>query len=151
MIPPEHPAELKAAVTLIAEGDADAVIESLRLMGVPSGTPLPASFVLGLAAALRVKTWERQGIFIHFEAGLPDSRRLLVDLFTRLFTSAVDDLKAFGFGLWYWVLELATSRLAWSGASEIGSDILVGDVNEEMFVETLANFLWANRHGGKNE
>ncbi|MGD0463885.1 MAG: hypothetical protein ABSB74_15470 [Tepidisphaeraceae bacterium] len=143
------PPELKHAIVRQAESDADAVIRLLDVSGIPRGTPMPSSFLLGLAAALRVNTWEDQGIFSHCEAGLPDARHLLVDLFRRVFECGVDELKVFGYGLCYWVLELATSRLAWSGASVIGADIIIGEVDEDMFVETLAQFVWANRHGGK--
>jgi len=147
VIPQEHPAELIAAVMSMAKDDADAVIECLKLMGIPSGTLLPAGFLLGLAAILRVIVWEDQGILIHLESGLPDARQLLRDLFTPVFRNAIDDLIRFGFGVWYWVLELRTTRMAWGGANMIGADVLVGEVNEEIFVETLAQFLWVHRHG----
>jgi hypothetical protein len=104
---------------------------------------------LALGAVLRLKKWEDQGIFIHFEAGLPDSTKLWVDLLTLIFKNAVADIQVFAVGLSAWVLELATTRLAWNGMRLIGADMVLGDLDEDSSVEAIAQFLWANRHGGK--
>jgi hypothetical protein len=81
----DYPSELADAVARQAESDADAVIEFLQSVGLFPGTPIPRSFLLALGAVLRLKKWEDQGIFIHFEAGLPDSTKLWLDLLTLVF------------------------------------------------------------------
>src|SRR5689334_13345760 len=82
----------------LAASDAEAVAEFFRTLGLlrhPSSPPqallLPSETLLGIGLALRLRTWELNGIAVHLEAGLPSADELFA--FVRRFLSG-PELKA---------------------------------------------------------
>jgi hypothetical protein len=43
------------------------------------------------------------------------------------------------------VLRLSAERFAWSGPPEVGADIALDEAHEDILLEALADFLWAQR------
>lgn len=144
------PADLVRAVALDAARDAESVAHFLDALGKTSvgrwlsqkPVRLPANFLLGLGAALRLLTWEQQGIQVHREAGLPSAREALRDAF-----HAVTDPEAATRTqrLTARVLRLFVEHFAWNGRLELDAEVTLGEAEEELVLDTLADFLWAHR------
>jgi hypothetical protein len=140
----DFPAEMVTAVAVEATRDADRVglfLDHLGLEGTPEKPlPLPAGFLLHLGAALRLLTWEAQGFFSHRQAGLPEAQQAIRDAFRSLANPDADPTE-----LCVAVLRLSVDRFAWSGPSDLGADIALDETQEDALLETLADFLWAQR------
>jgi hypothetical protein len=139
------PTDLVNAVAASAARDADAVGLFLRELGL-SATPeqprrLPVSFLLHLAAALRLLAWETQGFCFHHAAGLPAARQAIHDAFRTL-----HDPDAHPSELCVSVLRLTLERFAWNGPRDLQTDIALDDLSDEAALDVLAEFLWASRH-----
>ena len=42
-------------------------------------------------------------------------------------------------------LSFCLEKISWQGLDYLGTDVLVGEIDEEDFLDGLAEFLWANR------
>jgi hypothetical protein len=138
----DFPVEMVAAVAANAERDAECVGQFLNHLGL-TATPekplsLPRGFLLHLGSALRLLIWEARGFFFHSEAGLPDARQAICDSF-RLLSDPDGDATPFCIA----VLRLSIERFGWSGPPELGADVALGEAEEELLLEALADFLWA--------
>ncbi len=45
------------------------------------------------------------------------------------------------------VLQVWIDNFAWDGPELLGADIVVGHVDEDVFVDVMAEFVWKYRHG----
>jgi hypothetical protein len=151
----QYPPDLLDAVTRDAESDAERVFEFLDVIGVrPSGegadgipVKLPAYFLLRLAAALRLCTWEQKGLLIHQEAGLPSANDALRELGRSIAAPGpLQQEKQAADQLSQGVLRVAMNSLAWGGRVYFDADLAVGDADEDRLVEAMADLLWAHRH-----
>jgi hypothetical protein len=143
----DFPAEMVAAVSVDAARDADRVcafLTELRLSGT-ADKPLrmPAAFMLHLGAALRLLSWEAQGIFVHREAGLPDAWQAIRDA-----VHSLQDREADPTPLCVAILRLSVDRFAWHGLRDLGGDVTVDDLTDDAALDSLAEFLWATRRDG---
>lgn len=126
------------------------VLRNTRLASSGSeGQPkaeLPAGFLLELAAALQLGVWEHEGLRPHLPDGLPTFSQADADLAARV----SEDWEAMrapeAAALSRRVLELYVERFAWEGPELLGSDVVVGDVDEDAFVDALAEYVWSHRH-----
>jgi hypothetical protein len=136
--------EMISAVIANAERDAVCVhqfLKQLRLAGTPKRpVALPRGFLLYLAAALRLLAWERGGLFLHREVGLPGAQQAIGDAF-RWLAEPDTDVTAFCIS----VMKLSMERFAWSGLCEIRTDVAIDEAHEELLLDALADFLWAHR------
>jgi hypothetical protein len=138
----DFPPEMIAAAQLAGGRDADRVAVFLNRLGLRATPekpmPMRAWFLLHLAAALRILEWEAQGFFFHREAGLPNAKQALRDAFITLRDPAAADPTEF-----CWSVQcLSLERFAWSGPTDLGADIAMDDVEEDLLLEALADFLW---------
>jgi hypothetical protein len=154
------PSDLVRAVAEDAALDADRVgcfLDELlgRCGAAAEGRPplrLPPDFLLELAAGLRLLAWEAGGLRCHREAGLPPAQQALRDAFRWLKPAAAAPETGDGpERLMPRVLALFIERLAWNGRVEWGADIALGEAEEDVLAEVVANFLWAHRHDLGNE
>lgn len=147
---PNFPSDLVLAVARSAERDAELIGLFLdTYSATPAGRwlvdrpmRLPAAFLLGLGASIRIALWERSGIHIHRAAGLPSAREALHDVLR----SPLDpDAAARTASLPARVFGLFINHFAWSGCLELNADVTLGEADEETLLEALADFLWAHR------
>ena len=147
---PEIPVDLITVVAEEAARDADRVDLFLRSFGPEGSTnppsPLPAAFLLELAAALRLLVWEDCGLSTHLDAGLPPSRQALREV---LLTPAAPEVTPgpLNESLAYRVMVLFAERFAWAGREELDVDVAMGEADEDALLDALADFLWDNRPG----
>ncbi|WP_157369877.1 hypothetical protein [Zavarzinella formosa] len=147
----EHPPELIRFVSDEAERDADEVIQLLTVAGL---TPLPGEtahfppgMLLDLAAFVRLRRWEASGLSISREARLPSAAAVLWHVINYL-TAAVGDPSALSVAGDFAkvVFDLAVTGCAWTARPELGADILLDVIDEDLLVETFAQLLWTFRH-----
>ena len=141
------PDELLTAVAIDGARDGDGVGIFLSYLGI-RGTPekpvqLPREFLLDLAAALRLLVWEAQGFFFHIEAGLPEAQEAIGDVFRRL--SEHDFVPT---RISVQVLRLFVERFAWTGQQNLGADMVLDELTDDVALDALAEYLWASRHAG---
>jgi hypothetical protein len=153
LIPSEIPLGLVQSLTVDASEDADNVALFLRYLGLApcdrneSDPPIsfPAWFLVELAAALRIWLWEANGLRIHLDAGLAPARELLLGVFCRAKEVANGHASSNATPLMNRVLGLSVDRLAWSARRDLGADVVLGEADEDILVETLANLIWTHR------
>ena len=142
---PDFPPDLIQAVARDAARDADRVGLFLGALGLAPPLPLPAAFLLGLGAALRLLLWEQDGIDAHRRAGLPPARQALRDVFRAAAGQADPGTAEQAKALPGRVLALFIEHFAWAGRAELGADLTLGPADEDALLEGLADFLWAHR------
>jgi hypothetical protein len=145
--PDDSVVDLIAAIIADASDDAHLVADFLEAHGV-HGDPaqpitIPADVLLGLAAALRLREWERLGLRIHLDHGLPAADRALADVLGSLVGTAVVDTE-----LPTRVMAVSVARLSWHGATDWRAAIVLDRLDDEASLDALAEFLFAHRHKG---
>jgi hypothetical protein len=104
---------------------------------------LPYDFLLGLGTAMRLWVWELNNVRIHLDAGLPPAYDAMLGAFRSVSDpDAAARLRALRTELH----ALIVKRFAWNGRPEFDAEIILGDVNEDDLVESVAQFLWSRRH-----
>ena len=140
------------AVVREAERDAVAVAELLSDLGFRRPSPgslplrLPAAFLLGVGAAMRLFRWEERGVQIHRTAGLGAAGEVLCEVVRRTAPPSAQEPDPAVARLLLTVFELAVQWMAWEGQPVLGADVVVGGVDDEdAFVEALTQLCWARR------
>jgi hypothetical protein len=138
------PSEMVNAIKADALRDADRVGQYLRSLGLSGSRDkplwLPERFLYFLGAALRLLDWETKGFFHHAEAGLPKASEAIDAAIQSL-----EDPNADPTELCVRVMRLSVERFAWNGPAELGVDVSLGEAEEDLLLEALADYLWANR------
>ena len=140
------PNDLVRFVADDAARDANRVaifLDVLGLQACPSKPiTLPAGFLLDLGAALRLLLWERNGLRVHRDAGLPSAHEAIVSTF-----KGITNPNSCAWGeLSLRVLVLSVEHFAWSARFELEADILLDTPEEEAALDAMAQFLWDHRH-----
>jgi hypothetical protein len=120
-----------------------------------SGCALPANsstltrahgVLMNMAAALRIRSWERAGLRPQLPADLPSSSEAFRNLVPEVVgspegTPVVPELSAKVFRTWL-------QRFSRSSRAALSTDVMLPTktVSQEDLLEALADFLWANRH-----
>jgi hypothetical protein len=132
---------------LVCEAERDAVLVGEFLIArLKRPICLPKMFLLDLAAVLRMMEWERVGINLHLQAGLPCGSQALDDLMAAAVGHAgpgAEYLKT----LRYRLAVLFFQSFAWVAGIELGADVTLEPADGDVFLEGLADFLWACRPG----
>jgi len=100
-------------------------------------------FLLELAAVVQLRLWEDTGLTIHIDAGLPTADAACKELERR---SKAGDADFAGIDLWRNVNRVWTRHCAWHGEEILGAEILLTEIDADVLVDALADFLWQNRH-----
>ena len=144
----ELPDPLIRAVVRNAYRRADLATAALNATGLfESEAPrLPAAFLLEFSAVIELGVWERQGLRKHLDVDLPTFQEAAADLAARALNgpAAFEDPK--DAPLSGRVLQVWVEHFAWDGPELIGADVVVGDFDDDDFVEVLADFVWTHRH-----
>lgn len=145
----DQPELLIRAIAQKAEWTAELTVAGLCRLGVasrPEEIRLPNACLLELGSVLQIGAWEGQGLL----------QRLAVDLPT--FQAAREDLanRCVSFPESFWTTEIPAltrrvlrawiDNFAWSGPELLGADVLVDTIEEDLFVERLAEFLYSIRN-----
>jgi len=138
------PAELIDAVRGEAEASADRVAAFLYSAGWRPGQPLRCTEegLLALDAALRLLDWEARGVTAHRAAGLPDAESALNDAVASLLGREVAGSAA---RLGVSVLAVFAERMAWGAGKELAAQVELGEVDEDVLVDAVADLIWKTR------
>ena len=145
----EYPSELIQFVADGASQDAADVAELLTRAGVAPGPDrtigIPPGILLDLGAVVRLRRWEKAGIYAHLEEGLLSASAAFRSVIDMLTTAGEEpNSLALAGGLASRVLGVRVLRFSWAGPSELDAEILLDTPTEEDFIDILAKFLWAN-------
>jgi hypothetical protein len=137
------PPELVSFAISEAERDADCVKAFLRGLRLePPHDWLPADFLLNLASAIRLWRWERSGITIHLQEGLPCATKALG---TAIASYIRPDAFSESWHARIW--SLTCDRLAWSARELLDVTVVIDDASgDNELVEALARFAWLHRN-----
>jgi hypothetical protein len=142
------PQEVASAIARDAESDADAVADFLDILGLTASTRLPGRLFVGLAAGLRLLTWETEGYSVHRAMGLPPAAEVIRDVIERA-ADPDDDRQDFIIAtLWAVVIGVKEMFFAWEAPSFFDSEVLLGELPEDDLINALASLCWANRNIG---
>jgi hypothetical protein len=134
----EYVKTVLGAVISHADFCADLTIAGLRSLGVlpPAGTKLANP--------------ELRGNTQHIAAGLPSYRDAITKLADRAALGPKEFAASTESALQVRVMTFWLRNFAWDGRSTMGADILLDCVDEETFLDLLAEFLWSNRRQIEN-
>lgn len=146
------PPEVAYATCQLAEEAAQRTVAILRSGVIPSSgqATLPAALLLEIAALSTLIAWEERGDFEHLGEAAPDIDVLKQDFLDRCgggFKS-FDDPKHTPISSL--MMKLFTENFAMEGPARLGAKLAMPQLDEESFIEELAEFLWANRHSLAN-
>jgi len=135
------PPDLIQAVICGAEVDAILVHGYLNALGVTpdetAKTPLPMRWALDLGAALRINSWERNGLW-GSDLGLPTGREAL----RTVIDSLTDPNHRWGeLGLRVMIVEI--ERFSWASPASRDIDVRVVGIDEEVSLDAIADMLWS--------
>jgi hypothetical protein len=142
-------AEIRLAHT---DGERVAVFlrEWLEPLGLlPHAGSFPRGFLVELAPILRIASWQRAGLPADLEDTFPPAGELLEHLIRRF----IADPMTFDFKmpavpprLCSRVVSTWIARCAWSSPSETGADVWLGEIDDDLLLDALADFLYEMRN-----
>jgi hypothetical protein len=106
--------------------------------------------LLELGAVLELGVWERVGFRQHLNVDLPTYREAADELAARCRKGPEEFDGPNATPLARQVLRVWTENFAWDGPDLVQADVVVGDFEEDEFIELLAEFVWNHRHELKN-
>jgi hypothetical protein len=140
-----------------ASKDADAVVHFLSMVEQRSGerwkrpVRFPASFLLGLAATLRMAGWEMQNLFPHTAEGLPQSSEALRQVAACCLDLHPNQRDQLVLNLCLQVFNISVTRFAWEGPAIFGGNVfLQNDEDEDQLISAIAELAWKHRHKEPN-
>ena len=92
-----------------------------------------------------LQEWNEIGLFEFLSADVPsleDAGRAFVQQLAGVVrgkSSFVSQLDRVVFMVW-------VQSVAWDGPSELQTDLVVGEINEDALVDAVAELIWAHRH-----
>lgn len=136
---------LVQAVSQLAERQAELTARWLSSVGFcGKSLNVPAAFLMELAAVLQLREWERQGVLKHLIVSLPPYAQAANDLAARTKLGPNEFQGPNAIRLSMLVNGVWIERFAWDGPSMLQADIVFGNVNDEVLIEQLADFIWRN-------
>jgi hypothetical protein len=107
---------------------------------------LPAGYLLELAAVLELGMWERQGLRPFLNCDLPTFREAADALLARANRGpAAFDSPDDSSSLSSRLLRVWMKSFAWDSHEFFATNIVLGEVDEDQFVELMTQFVWKNR------
>ncbi|HCO27067.1 MAG: hypothetical protein CME31_22420 [Gimesia sp.] len=139
---------LMVAIARNAEVTADLIVEVLKRMfpgEPPENIRLPANYLLELGAVLLIGYWEFNGILAHIEAGLPSNAEASINLSERAQKGPSEFVGDNTTPIQKQVQNYWIHNLAWDGPSLMSTEMVVGEIDEDQFLDLTAEFLWQHR------
>lgn len=140
------PDAMVRAVARHAERQADltaAYLRDPRLFGSDE-VRLPAAALLELAAVLQLGVWERRGLGRHLDVNLPSYREAADQLAARCMKGPAEFDGPNAASVWVQVLQVWMEHFAWDGPELLQAEVVVGDLDEDAFIDLLAEFVWTH-------
>ena len=107
---------------------------------------LPGNFLLELGAVVQLHVWENRGLTPHLKGGLPAAKVASKELADRAHRGTAEFEGENAAPLSRQVLKICIEQFAWNGEELLQADVVVGDVDEDEFVDVLAEIIWTHRH-----
>jgi hypothetical protein len=108
---------------------------------------LPRGFLLELGAIFELDYWERLGLRAQLNSDLPSYHEAKLQL-TQRAARGPQEFEGPGASLLApRVLRVWLERFAWDGPELLGAEVLVGELDEDLFAELLADFVWRHQQG----
>ncbi|MGO9600625.1 MAG: hypothetical protein ACLP7Q_21815 [Isosphaeraceae bacterium] len=147
-----YPEELRSAIAIEAETDADRVAALILAMGY-NFTPskplvMERELLLFYGAVLRLHSWENAGIRIHRDRGFPSACEILTDAARAL---REEGTMPDGTGLSIQVTNMFMQNFAWNGRRELDAPVVLDFLDDKMAVDALAKLLWSRRLVARGE
>ena len=135
------------AVARHGERQADLTAAYLEATGIFKSKPiyLPAAFLLELAAVLELGMWERQGVRSRLDVDLPTYREASQSLGERAMRGPSEFANTGTPPLSIAVMNVWLEHFAWDGPEFLGTDVVVDNLDEDTFIDLLAEFVWTHR------
>jgi hypothetical protein len=111
-----------------------------------TASKLPASFLLELGALGQLVLWQAEGLNAHLPSGTPTYREAAADLKRWATIEPSQFFTRDAAMKWCTVAGVFRDQFAWEGPSILQAHVLIGGVDENALIETLANLLWSVRH-----
>ena len=102
--------------------------------------------MLEIGSALQIGYWEGEGILDHVESGLPSYADASRQIAERARKGPVEFAGDAATPLHTAVVRFWVDNFAWEGQTLLQTDIVVGEVDEDRFLDLAAEFLWRHRH-----
>ena len=140
------PEELRSALVVEAELDADRVAALMLAMGYhfsPS-KPLvmPRELLLFYGAVLRLHSWEIAGIRIHRDQGLPAACEIITNADRAL---AEERKGPDGTRLANVVMNIFINHFSWNARLHWNAPVALDSLNEDIALDALVELLWNRR------
>lgn len=107
---------------------------------------LPRAAILELGAILQLKYWEDQGIRCWLPASVPSYDQAAKNLIKSVTENPEQFYQQPDTPLSRLVLFTFLDRIHWSGSPLLQTNLVIGDIDEDLLIEGLAQLLWQNRH-----
>jgi hypothetical protein len=146
------PEELRSAIAVEAEADADRVAALMLAMGYKLTPSKPLvmdpELLLFYGAVLRLHSWENAGIRIHRDRGFLPTCEILTDAARALREeSRMPD----GTGLSIQVTNMFMHNFAWNGRRDLDAPVVLDSLDDKMALDALAELLWSRRLVARGE
>ena len=99
-----------------------------------------------ISAWIQLIAWKLEGVYDHVHMPLPDMVEAGQDLLHRIMNQPASFDAPGGRPLTWKVLGVWLVGFAWESGLAVEGDTVLGMVDEDSFVDAMAQFLWANRH-----
>jgi hypothetical protein len=134
------------AIVLEAATAADGVVKWLDAMGYRPDPKRPLvldpGLLLLLGAASQLENWERAGLLVHQNRGLPSAAEVFE---YALRVMGENSQRVDGSRLGLQVLKLFVREFAWSARQVLGAPVALGSLDEDAALDALAELLWNRR------
>jgi hypothetical protein len=139
-----HNAEVAATITAACLHSWDA---QLKKDGFPAGAQgLPAGFLMELGAIGLLHLWEIEGLRNFLPADLPTAGEAVAELNRRAATTPQEFQTVAGAQLAPRVWQAWLDHFSWAAPSLLQADVVLGEADEDVLVESLAQLAWNHRH-----
>lgn len=138
---------LRNAIVARAHRNAEMVDRWIRLLlKRPEGEiVLPANFLLELGAIICLAEWESLGLRQFLPDDLPASRVAMYELGARAKKGSSEFEGPDAAPLSIRVFQVWLENFAWQGPELLQAELIVGNVDEDVFADLLADLIWKNR------
>ena len=124
---------------------AEALLNVCPLFSLGPGE-LDTAFVLELSSVVVLRSWEEQDVRVHFDVDLPSYHEAANDFAKSAARGPTGLGGSNADRLFTRLLNVYLENFAYEGRRAFQAEVLLGEIDEDKFVDILANFLWSHRN-----